>query len=580
MTTDEKLEDVALRHVLFEQYQAEHRDAYLAAAHYKQRGVETAAIKITQAAASLELGFLDHGRELIAGLEEGSLLPENQSRLRLYLARDAFRRRDWPLLETQLSLLGDYDLPTPAMANYRAYLSAELARQYGDLDTLVAQVESIDDEFPLKQYGLFNVAVAYADREDDHQALRFLARLTTAKPANYTDLMMIERARVASAELYAKANEPKMARSALAKVSVNHQYGPSALAQIARMDMANGRYDNAARLWQYLIQEYPWHRAATHAVSGLGFAMQETRGEEAAFAIYSDGLKNIHLQQTRLANIRERLQHQLENPESLLAAEDDLLLELSAAFGHDDWLTWFASADVRNLANRWQGLDQAFRKLQTDQEKLVTLLEIDHEQQSRIANANVAITTGGLDQQLAMLTNNLMEQKASLIEKEIAFSDDLSAFSNQEERALLREFDRLKTRAMGHDRHQQRIERLQGLVRFQVFSRLPKTRQNMIENLDQQLLIANRASNRMARINEAARLQPESVSTRIDNLALRHRALLQDTELALVNARSDLLASLDEYIGVDQELLNAQANGLQYDITRLVDRRVAAGENP
>ena len=33
------------------------------------------------------MGYLDHGRALIAELEQIALLPENQSRLRLYLAR-------------------------------------------------------------------------------------------------------------------------------------------------------------------------------------------------------------------------------------------------------------------------------------------------------------------------------------------------------------------------------------------------------------------------------------------------------------------------------------------------------------
>ena len=94
LTRNSKLRDIAFRHVFFAQYQEKHREAYLNAEYYKQRRIDDPSIVLTQAAASLELGFLELGRSLIDELDEGALLPENQSRLRVYLARDAYRRRD------------------------------------------------------------------------------------------------------------------------------------------------------------------------------------------------------------------------------------------------------------------------------------------------------------------------------------------------------------------------------------------------------------------------------------------------------------------------------------------------------
>ena len=127
---------------------------------------------LAKAAASLELGYLDHGRALIAELEQIALLPENQSRLRLYLARDAYLRRDWPLLETQLNVLSELELAGESQLNYQACLHMELARHKGELEKAAEYFEQLDEAFPRRLNALFNLAVAHA--EEPKTSLRIL----------------------------------------------------------------------------------------------------------------------------------------------------------------------------------------------------------------------------------------------------------------------------------------------------------------------------------------------------------------------------------------------------------------------
>ena len=94
-----------MKHALYQHWQGEYKAAYGVAEYYQLRGFFSPELRLAQASASLELGYLAHGPELTNDLDEGSLLPENQSRLHLYLARDAYRRRDWTLRDEHSGVL-------------------------------------------------------------------------------------------------------------------------------------------------------------------------------------------------------------------------------------------------------------------------------------------------------------------------------------------------------------------------------------------------------------------------------------------------------------------------------------------
>ncbi|MFN3237191.1 MAG: hypothetical protein ACE37D_09030 [Pseudomonadales bacterium] len=582
----EKHEQIALRHVLYEQYQDQHRQAYLTAEYYKVRGTANESVLLTQAAATLELGFLDHGRELIAGLEASSLLPENQSRLRLYLARDAYRRRDWPLLAEHLEQLAVEPSKPELVQSYEHYLTAELARQQLQLGIAAQHLAALDNDFPPRVHGQFNLAVSLLAMDKSGQALQLLQTITAQPPRDFAHLMMIERARVAAAEIYIERGEPELARQSLAKVSVNHQYGPHALAQIARLDMQAKRYSGAAKVWQYLVQEYPWHRAATHGISGLGFAMQETYGVEAAYAVYSEGLAGIAAQKQQLRDVRASLQQALQASAALSDQDHALLLDISAALGHDDWLSWFASAEVRQQANCWQALDQAFAKLSQDQDRLASLQAVDAEQQRRITRANQILEVGALGKRLQHLQQYWRAKQQSLATRRLTYLDVMNApadFVSSSQLSLLHELAALEARlptglADRTKSLQQRIERLRGMLLFGVYRDLPAQKQQWLETLDQKLAIATGIEARIERLQQAALHHPQSVSARITRLADRHRQLTTATQVALREARGEFLAALDGYIEVDEALLIAQENGLRYDLTRLIDQRLAGGE--
>ena len=64
-----RLQDIAYRQVMFEQYQGQHRNAYIVADYYQRRGAGSVSIRLAQAAASLEMGYLKLGRTLLADLQ-------------------------------------------------------------------------------------------------------------------------------------------------------------------------------------------------------------------------------------------------------------------------------------------------------------------------------------------------------------------------------------------------------------------------------------------------------------------------------------------------------------------------------
>lgn len=581
--TDSKRRDMAFRHVMYEVFQSNHRNAYITAGYYQMRQIGSDSMLLAQAAASLELGFLEHGRELIDGLDESSLLPENQSRLRLYLARDAYRRRDWPLLEQHLSWLADDAAKESLYASYTTFLNIELARHQQAFSRAGSLIGQLDPEFELYGIARFNLAASYAANGESQSAINELEDLL-AKPAlNLADSVLADRVRISLAELYIKRGDQSEAVDVLVKVSANHHYGPFALSMLARIYTAEERFENAAAIWQHLSQVHPFHSASTYAVSGLGYSLQMARGDNSAYAAYSSGLEQLLGQQQRLGQVALNLSEDLQNPDDLSESNMQLGLRLSEILGHEGWLSWFASDEVRILTNRWQALDQAYRGVVSGQENLNALLEVDGEQQARIAAANSTVQSRDLDTELNYLVLRLEQNRRDLSTRRIQYDEDLDRFASQDQNELLSYIEDLKLRVSSvkgtgdHSELIRRMQRLEGVVRFGVFDQVPTMKQKRIHAIDQQLLLALEASERLARIVKAADYHPESVSTRIENLATRLSLLEGETELALRDARTEVIAGLQRVIEHDQARLGQQIAGLRYDLTRLADRRVAGG---
>lgn len=580
-------DSLPMKHALYQHWQGEYEAAYGVAEYYQLRGFYSPELRLAQASASLELGYLAHGRELINDLDEGSLLPENQSRLHLYLARDAYRRRDWILLDEHLGALESFDVDS----RHYHFLLAESARQNGrhaEAETTLAQLEK-DDAYLF--YGRFNLATSLVVHSkaveskgmtSRQEAKRLLQSLINLPARDFEQLMLTERARVALADLYLEDNELAAARPLLSKVSASHQYGPPALARLARLDMQAERYENAAAIWNHLLQTYPWHRAATAAPSGLGYAMLQSRGEEAAYGTYLTALTKIEEQQGRLVTFRHQLQENLRDPNWMLGKGDSelsLLTWLAEGLGHSDWTTWLADESVRQSARHWQSLDAAYERLQDRQQNLGILLAVDAEQQRRIKSARAAISEDDLDQVTHALVQNVRNRLAHLNARRYEISDNLEAFTTSEERSLLEALRQLLASNLGQV-ESTRIERMIGLIRFQIYDAIPVRRQQQANKLEIQLGEARKAEQRISRINTAAERLPQadSVSGRIQLLAADTKSLSARTEIALGLARNTLIASMSEFIGRDEVLLTAQANGLHYDITRLLDQQYVVAE--
>tara|TARA_R110002072_G_scaffold5527_7_gene35408 strand:+ start:2367 stop:4310 length:1944 start_codon:yes stop_codon:yes gene_type:complete len=619
-------QSLPLHHTLYEQLQGEYRSAYGVAEYYKLKGQVSPELILVQASASLELGYLAHGRELINDLDEGSLLPENQSRLHLYLARDAYRRRDWPLLDTHLEALEQFNLDD----RHYYFLLAESARINLRFEAAEVALENLDLSDVYQFYGRFNLASSVVDR-DPATAARHLQSLVALPARNLEQLLLTERGRVALADIYLaesahrsnaqadtlnaniqnkQAREDRLhedrlqedrlhedwARQVLAKVSASYQYGPMALARLARIDMQAGHYENAAAIWHHLWQNYPWHRAATAAPSGLGYALLQSSGEEAAYGTYLTALDTLESQSQSLSDFGNTLSDQLHNPDWVLGKannesnesndgnEGSLLLWLAKGLGHDDWTSWLADESVQRSARRWQSLDLAYKDLKRRQQDLSILQVVDAEQLRRTEAARKRIQEDDLAVASDGLIRTLEADLSDLSTRNYRITDDLSRFATAEEAALLKAIDQL---SVGHGQTEMvRISRLKGLVTYQIYEAIPKRRQQQRDLITGRLAAAQTLKQRITRINSSAAQLPSSalannnVSRRITQLSAAADTLSQRTAVALGNARGSLIASMMDYIDQDQRLLTAQANGLEYDIARLLDRQFLAEAAP
>ena len=564
-----------MRHTLYEQWQGNYSAAYSVAEYYQQRGQGAPELTLAQAAASLELGYLSHGRALINDLDEGSLLPENQSRLHLYLARDAYRRRDWLLLNEHLVKLKPLQ-GLDGQQRYYDFLQAEAARHEGQSEIAELALGRLPKHDPLRFYGLFNLAVSV---DEDPVALRLLQELVGLPAQDYEQRMLSERGRIALADLHLKLGDRDAAHATLAKVTASEQYGPLALARLARLDMQAQQYANAAAIWHYLIESYPWHRAATEAPSGLGYALLQVRGEEAAYGSYLNSVNRIEQQQIRLQQFRSTLSENLRNPNWIFAEQDSeqsLMAWLADGLGHDDWTGWLSDASVQQAATRWQSLSRAYAELKNRQRDLEILLAVDSEQQNRIRSAQASVIGQGLDRANEQIQKNITKQLAALRQQTVDFNGPLNKFATAEELQLLEQLESL-AKSPGAATVERRIQRLIGLVRYAIHDSIPVRRQTLIADLQQQLMAVELAAQRIDRIEAAAEqlVATDSVSGQISTLASDTALLTARTQSALGMARGSLIAGLDEFIGRDETLLANQMHGLQYDITRLIDRQVA-----
>lgn len=582
-------QSLPMHHTLYEQMQGEFEAAYGVAEYYKLKGGTSEVspeLILVQASASLELEYLAHGRELINDLDEGSLLPENQSRLHLYLARDAYRRRDWPLLNTHLAALDSFKLEN----RHYYFLLAESARQDQHFDEAEAALTRLDAGDVYQFYVRFNLASSLVG-SDQARAVNHLESLIDLPARDLEQLLLTERSRVALADLYLTDTEDKdfvaenqnRTRGVLSKVSASYQYGPMALARLAQIDMQAERFQNAAAIWHYLLQNYPWHRAATAAPSGLGYALLQSTGEEAAYGSYLTALEKIETQRKNLSDFSATLQDSLQDPGWMPndgESEGSLLIWLAEGLGHDDWTTWLADESVRASARRWQSLDAAFKDLAKRREDLAILLNVDAEQQRRVLAARKSIQEDNLQQTSRGFMAAIEQDIGDLNKSYFEITDDLSQFATDAEAALLREIEALSTISPAAKRS--RVARLKGLVSYQIYEAIPVRKQQQQEVLNARLADVRTLEQRITRINATAeRLPlPDSVSSRITLLAAQTETLSDRTELALGLSRNTLMASMVDFIDRDQALLAAQANGLQYDIARLLDQQFLAEAAP
>ncbi len=627
--------DLPLRHALFHQFQGDLTGAYTTVAYYKLKGeafsqkeafsqqkalsqqkafsqVKAASpindigpkMVMTQAGAAFELGLLDHGIELLSTLDEAALLPEDQSRLHLYLARDAYRRRDWPrfeqsMVDLQASFISSAATAKPGWFRKGPYientddeyyfLQAEQARLANNFNDAERLLEKISHGSSLRFYGQFNLASAFAAAGEQNQTVRLLTNLTGQSASNYEQLMIIERADIALADIYAGSGNVAASKALLTKVTATHQVGPLAIYRLAHLSMQQADFDGASRAWHYLTVNEPWHPATVSAHGALAFSLGKARGDEVAFTAYQQGLDKIKARQVRLAALKQNLSDMQvsEFLSGVLGKELTLAQTLGDEMGHDAWAQWLASEAVQQTARQWQRLSDTYHELVEKRRNLNVLLLVDAEQQREKRRLKESVQQNGFEQRLAVLSERLGALNRSVTPVfNLEDPGSLLPYATAEEQATIERLQHLsstvtilqrKHQKLATNPLQDRLLRLQGKVMFGIWQDLPiRLRQRQVRLQDQQAQLAV-AKQRVNRIQQAEENTWASagVSQRMLDLSSRTDRLLYLADNALHTSTTSLIAGLEDRIDADNTRLSQQLVAMGYDLARLTDARLA-----
>lgn len=498
------VEELTYGTVLYEYYQQDYSTALLntlVAQAQNRVGEEQVKFELAKGSFAFAGGMYGYANEIFSAIPEGELEPLDEMRLAFHLGREFHRRQAWPELAEQLAKI---DLGKSWLGKQRVhpeveFMKAELAVVNGQYDEAARLYAEMDEQNPLRAYGLFNLGVVLRANGDNTAAMRTFRRVAKMPAYSEEAYDLSQRARLALALLARQEKNTTRAEQVLADLPGDGRYQDVAMAAYGGLAMDTEDYELAARIWMTLQEEEYWTPSTATARLGFPLSLEKmaATGQQA-----STELALLHYRQAensfanRLATLNQ-MTDQAQDPNwvrNLLEvfsvpeqqAHDDperqarmqtLMQQWQQQLGHTDWLEWLATDNVHQTLVQWRELNGMQDWLADMPERLTALEQVAVEQLARSDQAEKMLVDEGL-----LASKQALEQRIHALQADLVVVTNQPAtptlawmypLANAKERSLLTDLQqkRLLVQRMPapeQERWLAKVDRLIGVVFFQI----------------------------------------------------------------------------------------------------------------
>ena len=552
--------------MLYEYYQNEYAQALLAtlvAESQGRQGANAVRFKLAEGSFAFADAMYGYADETFAEVDPAELTDLDRMRLAFHLAREFYRREDWPALAGQLEKI---DLGTTWLGREKfhpevEYMRSELAVQSGDYVRAKGALEKLGEDNPLRAYGLFNLGVAQKSAGDLTAAATTFNQLATMEPYSAEAEDLVQRSKLALAFIARQQNSVADAARVLGALPGEGRYRDIALASYGGLAMENEEYELAARIWMTLQEQEYWSSSTAQARLGFAASLENLASRDMALVAYRVAERSFENRVAALTSLRTQAEDSrwvrglllvFSAPDQNRRQMGDVVDRWREQLGHTDWLKWLAREDTHNLLLEWRELLGMKSWLGQLPERLGAYEELAGEQRRRGASARTLLydrelltRRDELNAQIARMQVSLEQWNATQPEKSVAWMMHLATPAERAELTGLAAMREQITHHMSlpeQARWLPRVARLEGIF----FWRLTDERRKRVRAAEK-LLQQNRAElagvdERVIRVKNAESQFTAGVET--DFLAFSDRALnITETVDTALDAREFALAA-------------------------------------
>lgn len=601
------VEELTYGTLLFSYYQEDHAQALLEAEVAKaqgRRGADPVRFDLAAGSFAFSEGMYGMARDTFASVAAAELTDLDRMRLAFHLAREYHRRSDWDALALELDKI-DLGKSWRGREKFHPeveFMRAELAVERGQLTLAQSALDKLEPDDPLQAYGLFNLGVAYRASGDLDSASRTFLRVAQGEPRDAESLDLIQRAKLAQAYVAREQHATADAETVLGGLPGQGRYRDIALASYGGLAMENQDYALAARIWLTLQKQEYWTTSTAQARLGFPLSLERLASQDMALAEYRSAEREFENRLAVIGGLRRQAQdpvwvHSLlqvfSAPERDDAAMSALVDRWQSELGHTDWLEWLATEDTHKVLLEWRELLEMQSWLDELPADLAAYEALATERRRRSAAARELLHDDELLHQKELLSAQIEAQAQQHRALTLATAErtpdwmrgiaDASERERIDELEAMREIIRKGMTARESTRWLQRIDRLEGILFWELVEQREMRLRNLRKQLTENEALLAAVNERIDRVQSAEADFAAGVETDFLMFAERARVLRLDVDRAR-NAREIALAEqlhrglareqarLEQYllitrIGIaratDQLALAADAGGVQ-----------------
>ncbi len=567
------IDDLTYGRVLYDYYLQDDQQALvdvMVAERQGRTGDDPVRFELAKGSFAFQQGMYRFATATFGALARDELTDVDRRRLAFHLAREYYRRGDWPDMETQLSRLDEATARSARRTGYPevTFMRAEAAVARQDYATAEATLAEIPDDDVFRAYGLFNLGVAYRRGGDAAAARQAFSRLASLTGGGGERRDLIQRGRLALALMAGQSGDALSAESLLGSLPAQGRYRDQALAAYGRLAMERGQPELAARIWLTLQKQPGW--SSGHALAELALPMSLEKLASPAHALdryrEAEQVFERRLAVLNEASVRagdpvwiDRLLDAFAEPDE--KARTRALARLDHVLDQSEWLEWLAGEDAHRAMTEWRDLTGMAGWLSQLPDDIAAYEEVTAERRRRSAQAHALLTRQALPGRRDALAAQVASQERDLAALAAAPAQPdtgwMRRLASDRERKVIDQLESMSRRAKAmpaqdRDRFLVRVRRLQGVVFWQIADHKAARVRALQKRLNESKAVLADVDERIARLATAERRFATGVET--DFLALEERAdgMSRRVAAALDTRRRTIARLLQR--GLDQEM--------------------------